>query len=432
MKTLLIYGKEEIQINVPDNADIYEPNFPIVNETADSLVRKAVECPINSLPLQGALQSRKSDKVVIVVSDITRPIPYRTFLQTILDEIESTEIKKSDITILVATGMHRPSTVEEHVEMFGESICDNYKIVDHDAEDEENLVKIDRKSKSGSDITLNRYLVEAGFKITTGLVEPHFMAGFSGGRKSICPGLVALDTIQTFHGFKMLDDKNTQNVVLDGNPCHEESFSIAEAAEIDFSVNVVLNKNRQVVNAFAGDLDAAHKAACEFVTKYTCPKIDKEYDLIITSSGGYPLDATFYQCGKGIVSCLPAIKENGVVISAGKCSEGIGSPEFKNTMFKYSEDWRKFIKDIQATDVVVKDQWQLQMQTRTLEKIGKSNLYFVNDTLPKEDLAKLNVNPVHAEEGKTAEVIQKLIDSLIKESTTVAVFPDGPYCAPVK
>jgi lactate racemase len=151
MLTSLIYGKEEIQINVPDNADIYEPNFPIVNEAADSLVRKAVECPINSLPLKEALQSRKNDKVVIVVSDITRPIPYRTFLQTILDEVESKGIKKSDITILVATGMHRPSTPEEHIEMFGQSICDNYKIIDHDAEDEENLVKIDRKSKSGRD-----------------------------------------------------------------------------------------------------------------------------------------------------------------------------------------------------------------------------------------------------------------------------------------
>ena len=432
MKTSLIYGKEELEINVPDNSDIFEANFPPVNNTADQFVMESLSNPINSLPLKEAVKNRKNDKVVIVVSDITRPIPYTTFLQVILDEIETAGVIQKNIIILVATGMHRVSTIEEHIEMFGKHICDNYKIIDHDAEDDDNLLMIDKKSKSGRDIILNRHLVEAGFKIITGLVEPHFMAGFSGGRKSVCPGLVSLETIQTFHGFKMLDDKNTQNAVLDGNPCHEESTSVAEAAEIDFSVNVVLNKNRQVVNAFSGELNSAHKKACEFVIEHACPKIDKEYDIVITSSGGYPLDATFYQCGKGIVSCLPVVKKGGIVISVGNCSEGIGSPEYKETMFKYSESWEKFIEDIQATDIVIKDQWQLQMQARTLGKIGKNNLYFVNDTLPKEDLVKLNVNPIHAEKGKVTDTIQNLIDLLIEKKNTVAIFPDGPYCAPIE
>ena len=432
MKTSLIYGKEEIEINVPENADIYEPNFPTICDSSSKIVYRAITNPIDCLPLEQALRKRKNDKIVIVVSDITRPIPYKTFLKCILDEIVSAGLKKTDITILVATGMHRASSESEHIEMFGQEIVDNYRIVDHDAEDKKNLVKIDKKSKSGSDIILNRHLVEAGFKIVTGLVEPHFMAGFSGGRKSICPGLVSLETIQTFHGFKMLNDKDTENAVLNGNPCHEESFSVAEAVEIDFVLNVVLNKKREVVNAFAGELNAAHLAACDFVVQYTCPKINKEYDIVITSSGGYPLDATFYQCVKGIVSCLPVVKKGGIIISIGKCCEGIGSPEFKSTMFKYSESWKKFLKDIQAADVVIKDQWQLQMQTRALEKIGKENLYFVNDTLSIDELGRLNVNPVPAENGKTSEVLQKLFDSLVDQNSSVAVFPDGPYCAPLR
>jgi lactate racemase len=432
MKTSLAYGKEKIEIEVPENSDIYESDFPEVKIGSVEIVRKSILNPINSLPLEQALRKRKNNKVVIVVSDITRPIPYSGFLQCIIDEVEAAGINKSNITILIATGMHRISTASERLEVFGREVCKKYKIIDHDAEDEKKLLKIEAKSKSGNDIVLNRHLVEAGFKVTTGLVEPHYMAGFSGGRKSICPGLVALKTIQTFHGFTMLNNKKTQNALLEANPCHEESLSIAKAAEIDFSVNIVLNKERQVINAFSGELEAAHIAACDFVTKYTCPVVMKEYDVVITSNGGYPLDATFYQFAKGVVSCLPTVKKNGIIISTGKCIEGIGSQEFKGTMFKYSEDWRRFLVDNETTDIVIKDQWQLQMQTRALEKVGKKNLYFVNDTLQKDDLAKLNINPISAKKGKVAEAIQKLLNNLVEKDTTVAVFPDGPYCAPIK
>ncbi|MCP4177055.1 MAG: nickel-dependent lactate racemase [bacterium] len=432
MKTSLAYGKEKIGIEVSDNSDIYESDFPEPKIGPMEIVKQSLLSPINSSNLQQALKKRKNNKVVIVVSDITRPIPYASFLQCILDEIETAGIERSNITILIATGMHRISTENDRLEILGIDICNKYKIIDHDCENKRNLLKIEGKSKFGSDIILNRYLVEAGFKIVTGLVEPHFMAGFSGGRKSICPGLVSLKTIQTFHGFKILNNKNTINALLKDNPCHEESLSVAKAAKIDFSVNIVLNKERHVINSFAGELETSHAAACDFVIKHACPKVNKEYDIVITSSGGYPLDATFYQVAKGIISCMPVVKKNGIIISIGECCEGIGSEEYKDTMFKYSEDWRKFVHDIKATDIVIKDQWQLQMQTHALEKIGKSNLYFVSDTFSKSDLSKLNVNPVCAEKGKTADAVQKLLKSLIKKNTTVAVFPDGPYCAPLK
>jgi lactate racemase len=432
MKTSLAYGKGKIEIEVSDNSDIYESDFPELKIGPMEIIRQSIHNPINSLNLQQALKKRKNNKVVIVVSDVTRPIPYANFLQCILDEIETAGIDRSNITILIANGMHRISTENDRLEILGIDICNKYKIIDHDCEDKKNLLKIEGKSKFGRDIFLNRYLVEAGFKIVTGLVEPHYMAGFSGGRKSICPGLVSLKTIQIFHGFEILNNKKTLNASLKDNPCHEESLSIAKAAKIDFSVNIVLNKERQITNSFAGELETAHAAACDFVIKYACPKINKEYDIVITSSGGYPLDATFYQVAKGIVSCMPIVKKNGVIISIGKCSEGIGSVEYKDTMFKYSEDWRKFIRDIKATDIVIKDQWQLQMQTHALEKIGKSNLYFASDTFSKSDLSKLNVNPICAEKGKIVDAIQKLLNSLIEKNTTVAVFPDGPYCAPIE
>ena len=430
MKTLLIYGKEHIEIKVPDSADIFEAAYPEIKLDSSELVYNSIKNPINSLPLSDILKKRRNDSVVIVVSDITRPIPYHSFLQVLLDEVEENGILKSDIKILVATGMHRKSTKEEHIEMFGENICENYCIIDHDAEDETELVDIDRKSKQGRNIILNRYLVEAGCKIVTGLVEPHFMAGFSGGRKSICPGLVALDTIKNFHGFEILDNENSANTILENNPCHKEALSIAEAAEIDFVLNVVINKDRQVVGAFSGDLNDAHKKACDFVKKYTCPKIEKEYDIVITSSGGYPLDATFYQCVKGMVSSLPAVKKNGIIISLGKCCEGIGSKEYTETMFKYSDSWKKFLKDKKNPEEFIKDQWQLQMQTRVLKKIGKRNLFFFNDTLRREELDKLNITPVDLKNTSPEIVLQNQLNKLVDENVSVAVFPDGPYCAP--
>lgn len=424
-----LFDNEKIEISVPDDSVVYESSFPSVGLTDAEIVGNAILNPLGALKLAARLKQRRSGKVVIVVSDITRPIPYSNFIQQLLAYIEFVGVKKDEIVILIATGMHRVSTYSERIEMFGKDIADNYTIIDHDAENDSELVELPgARSFSGNKIKLNRHFVEAGFRIITGLVEPHFMAGFSGGRKSVCPGLSSLGTVQNFHGYNFLANANARNGNLKDNPLHEEALSVAKAVGIDFSLNVILNKNRKIVRAFAGELESAHFEACKFVAEYVCRKVDIQADVAITSSGGYPLDATFYQCVKGMVSCLPAVKKGGAILSFGGCSEAIGSREYKETMFKYADNWQRFLEDIKS-GIFIKDQWEFQMQCRALDKVGRDGLFFVTDKIPQEDLDKLSVNGISTD--NVQHELQKLVDNFIAKGATFAVFPEGPYCAPL-
>ena len=426
MIATFLSNREKIKISVPDDSIIYESKFPEPEKDDTETVLDAINNPVDSDSLFNLLKNKEPGKVVIAVSDITRPIPYFVFLPQMLKLIESSGIAKDEILILVATGMHRVSTYEEYVEMFGKEIADNYNIIDHKSECKENLIKLkNKKSWSGNSITLNRYFVEAGFKITTGLVEPHFMAGFSGGRKTVCPGLSSFETVQNFHGYDFLASEKACNGILKANPLHEEALSVAKAVGVDFSVNVILNKNRNVIKAFAGDIDSAHLAACDFVSGCACPTVTEIADAVLTSSGGYPLDASFYQCVKGMVSCLPAVKKGGTIISFGGCSEGIGSAHYSETMSKYEGKWKIFLEDIK-NGLFIKDQWQYQMQCRTLKKIGQEKLLFITDGLKQDDLNNLSVNGILVR--NVQEQVQELVDKFVAEGKKIAVFPEGPYC----
>lgn len=335
----LHYGNTDISLVLPDDRIVYKSNYKMISKTASDLMLESILNPVDCNPLCELLQNRKSGNVVIVVSDITRPIPYKDFLPQLVAVLEQHGVEKNEITILVATGMHRSSTPAEYLKMFGEYVVKNYRIVDHDCNNENELQKLDGLSWSGAKVRLNKQYVQAGFRIVTGLVEPHFMAGFSGGRKAICPGLVALDSVQKFHGYNFLSHPKASSTILENNPCHEENSSIARLCPPDFAVNVVLDNNKQVNTIVSGELFASHRKTVEYVEKACCPAVTELADLVITSSGGYPLDATFYQCVKGFVSCLPAVKDRGEIISFGSCMEGIGSPEYTMIMKKYAGDY---------------------------------------------------------------------------------------------
>lgn len=423
-------GRKVVSVDVPDDAIVYESRFPAPTPAAQ-LVAAALDKPVDSLPLKEALGARADGDVVIVVSDVTRPIPYAEFLPQMMAAVESAGVPREEILILIATGMHRPSTEEERVEMFGPDIVERYRIVDHAADDPGDLVALSGKSWSGSAVRLNRRYVEAGFRIVTGLVEPHFMAGFSGGRKAIFPGLTALDSICKFHSYEFLADSRARNGILDGNPCHLESLSAARLAGVDFSLNIVLNNDRETVAAFAGELEGAHREACAFVRDCAIRPVEQSADIVLTSCGGYPLDTTFYQCVKGMVSCLPALRDGGTVVAFGGCSEGVGSPEYTETLTKYSGRWREFLTDIQRPGPFIKDQWQFQMQCLALEKAGEGNLIFVTDGLDQGQLDTLSVNGQTAGQGEVGQVLSEIMHRQSYQGKQVAVFPEGPYCAPV-
>ena len=425
------YGNSYIDVRVPDDSLVYRTSCKVPEENSSNLVLRAVKNSIGCKPLSAEIKKAGAKSVVLVVSDITRPIPYAGFLNALLEEIESAGVPGNKILILIATGMHRPSTDAERKHMFGHKVCKRYRIIDHKAERGDELVPVNGTSLAGRPIELNRYFVEAEFRIVTGLVEPHFMAGFSGGRKSICPGLCSLETVKMFHGYSFLENASARNGNLVGNLLHNEALSIARQAKVDFCINLLINKEHRLVDAIAGELEVSHEMACKVAGRYACPPVKNECDVVLTSGGGYPLDSTFYQCVKGMVSCLPAVKKEGVVISVGNCYEGIGSLEYQSIMHKYSGRWQEFLKDIKKSDKVVKDQWQFQMQTRTLEHVGADNLYFVTNGLTAKDLDHLCVNGMHVPEDQVQEKVQELLDKFVHEGRSLAIIPEGPYCAPI-
>ena len=227
------YNKRQIDIQVPNDATVYRTSYKDSGIDARELVLNAVRNPVESPPLSENLKKSGAKSVVIVVSDITRPIPYADFLDAVLEEIKDAAVPRDNIIILIATGMHRPSTAVEREYMFGPEVCKRYRIIDHHAEKTDELVTISGTSHAGRPIELNRYFAEADFRIVTGLVEPHFMAGFSGGRKAICPGLCSLETVKAFHSFTFLDDPSARNGNLEGNPLHYEALSIVRQAKVD-------------------------------------------------------------------------------------------------------------------------------------------------------------------------------------------------------
>jgi nickel-dependent lactate racemase len=401
-----------------------------VSSPSDTVL-SSVASPVGTPPLAEVVKKRKPGEVVVVVSDITRPIPYAEFLPKLLTALEDLGVARDEVLLLVATGMHRPSTPLERLHMFGREVVDHYRIVDHCADDESELRPLGKSSWSGAKVRLNRHYIDAGLRMVTGLVESHFMAGFSGGRKTICPGLASLDTVRNFHGYTFLSDPKASNANLDGNPLHDESLSVARLAPPDFSVNVVLNRHRQMVTAFSGGLEEAHAAACNFVRSAACPPVAREADLAVTSCGGYPLDSTFYQCVKGFVSCLPAVRKGGAIVAVGSCTEGVGGPEYASLMERYSGSWRTFLTDIRQDGFFTKDQWQLQMHIRALERVGEENVFLASEGLDGASLERLSVTGIDIGEGTIERAVQARIDRLVRVGRTVAAFPEGPYCAPL-
>lgn len=431
MKIEFKYGKGNLSLNIPQDCIVYSSNYPKEYKSGSELLIRSISAPISCKPLKYLLAQKRKGYVIIVVSDITRPIPYQSFLPALMEYLLKEGIPKEKIRLLVATGMHRASTLEEKIEMFGENIVNNFYIIDHNAEDESNLSILPKQSWSGATIKLNRHYIEAGFRIITGLVEPHFMAGFSGGRKSICPGLASLETIQKFHGHQFLSDPKAANAVLEGNPCHLENTSIAKICPPDFGINIILDQNKQLHKIISGDPFISHETTINYLKDRCCKKVTQPVDLIVTSCGGYPLDTTFYQCVKGFVNCLPAVKEYGSIIAFGSCTEGIGSPEYQLLMKQYSNSADEFLEDIKNKRFFVKDQWQFQMHIRVLKKLGLQNLHFYTTGLSKEELKYLSVNPHFVTQTDLTHSIQQHIDNIIRSGKTIAVLPEGPYCSPL-
>jgi len=412
----LAYGKQGMDIDIPERNLMkvltMQGAHPIPDPMAE--VVRQLRQPIGSAPL--AELAEKAKTACVVICDVTRPVPNTVLLPPILDVLEHHGIQRENITILVATGLHRTSRTDELDAMVGPSIRQQYRIVDHHARllnEQRYLGLTGRKTP----VFIDKCYCDADLKITTGFIEPHLMAGFSGGRKLVAPGCAGERTIKALHSPAFLEDQRCREGSIDGNPLHHELLEIARIAGHDFIVNVALDVSHAITGVFSGDPLAAHERGIEHVRKSVRATAPAPADIVVTTSAGYPLDLTYYQAVKGITAALPVVRKGGVLIIAAECEEGLGSPEF-TAMATRHRSAQAFLDAIFSSPVVI-DQWQLEECAKAAREV-------------EVILVSPNIAGRHREElfiGTAATMDEALERGFRKfgPDASVAVIPEGPY-----
>ena len=421
----LLYGREGADLQLPSDAVVLTGKDPSAVANPGQAVASALADPIGAPPLIDLIRRRRPETVAITVSDITRPVPNRQFLPAILEVLAEAGVGDERISIIIGTGMHRPSTPEERDFILGREVLERVEVIDHTADSPETLTKV----SDDPPVSVCTRFAASDFRIVTGYIEPHFMAGFSGGRKGVFPALVDLASIQRFHGFDTLASPLADNGILDGNPCHEISLEIAQAVGVDFLFNVAITRDRGIAGIYCGGLVEAHLAGCEEVAEWTAAEVPDTLDLVVTCGGGYPLDQTFYQTVKGMCTALPALGPDTTLLQVSGCGEGIGSPAYTELMLAWGADWRGFLEHIEANRHETRlDQWEFQVQCRVLNRIGSERLWFATDGIPAELQEHLGLTPLLGE-GDAIRRAQRAIDDFLAAhpGARVAVIPEGPY-----
>jgi len=430
----LLFGKSGLTLRVPASAVVLESKGAPAIAEPGSAVLAALEKPIGAPALAELLRQRRPRTVAITISDITRPVPNQLFLPPVLDVLNGCGIRDTQVCVIIGTGMHRPSRPEERRLLLGQELLDRLEVIDHQADQPQGLVKI----SDHPPVSVNRRFAQADFRIVTGYIEPHFMAGYSGGRKGVCPALVDLASVQRFHGYATLADPRADTGVLAGNPCHEIALAVARTVGVDFLFNVALSRDRRIVGIYCGELERAHAAGCADVAVWTSAAIppvsarrqgaSPPFDLVITNGGGFPLDQTFYQTVKGMCGALPILAKGSTLLIVSHCGEGLGSGAFGALLARWGDDWRGFLAHIAASGTTELDQWELQMQSRVLDRIGQERLWFVSDGIAPATQRHIGVTPLLGQEP-AQERAQRAVDEFLaaKPDAAIAVIPDGPY-----
>lgn len=420
MRVTLDYGRTGLPVDLPDDRIVgplaIRPAPPLSDP--DGALGAALAQPIGTPPLAELARGRRD--ACILICDITRPVPNRLLLPPLLRTLEEQGLQRDRILILVATGLHRPNEGAELEEMVGPDVMANYRIENHHGKnlDEHEYLGT---TPNGVPAWIDRRYVKADLKITTGLIEPHLMAGYSGGRKVICPGIAALETVKVWHGPRFLEHPKADCGIVEGNPVHEENTRIAQMAGCDFIVNVCLDGERRVTWVGAGDMIAAWQAGVRFVENVVRVPVAEPVDIVVTSSAGYPLDTTFYQSVKGMTGALPIVKQGGTIVLAASLTEGIGSPEFQGLLTDYP-DLQVFKKRILEKDYFVLDQWQLEEMAKVLERC---RVKMVSHGLSPEVLRGCHVEPAATVEAAVADCLRDY-----GPTARIAVIPKGPYVLP--
>ena len=424
MQVELSFGRQGLLVELPEEAIpqiIRKPKYP-VPEDPHSLVKQALSQPIHSKKLSQEAMGNKT--ACILVCDITRPVPNKLFLKPVIDELGAGGIPIDGITILIATGLHRPNLGEELEELIGDPwVTENIRILNHDARDENSIVHLGKTPTHQVPLGLNQHFVKADLKLVTGLVEPHFMAGYSGGRKVIAPGIAHHETIRTFHSARFMESPYAASCNLDKNPLHESQLEIVQmlGGEI-LAVNTILDEERNLIHVNFGEVLASHQEAVNFARASCEIPVGRKFKTILTSSAGYPLDKTYYQTVKGMVTPLDILEPGGTLIIASECAEGIGSPEFRESQARLVElGPAAFLETLLSKDLAEIDEWESEMQLKPM-RLGEVQLYCPG--MSKEDQKLTGVKMIKDLQQAVAAAIKRVGDA------EVAVIPEGPYLVP--
>lgn len=416
-KIKLPYHKKLIDIEIDDNnlAGILESKVSEFKPelSQEEIVEKALDNPIGSETLESLVKDKKD--VVIITSDHTRPVPSKITMPILLKRIRKVN-PSIDIKILIATGFHRPSTKEELINKFGSEIVENETILMHVSTDPTTLVKVGILP-SGGELVLNKYAMEADLLIAEGFIESHFFAGFSGGRKSILPGIASAETIMANHCSEFIASPKARTGNISENPIHKDMLYAAKKANLAFILNVVIDSEKRIINAFAGDSEKAHKVGCDFVLKLS--KVDKvDADIVVVTNSGYPLDQNVYQSVKGMTAAEATCNPNGVIIMVSACDDGHGGQSFYDNLAN-SESPKALLNKISKVprNKTVPDQWEFQILARILNKF---KVILVTDMCDPKMIKNMHMDHAYT----FNEALEKAYELKGKDAK-VAVIPDG-------
>jgi nickel-dependent lactate racemase len=419
MQIKLAYGRQGLFIDLPFPVDVVQPRFVpgLVNEK--TALQAALSHPIDSKPLKELV--KPGNRIVVVHTDITRATPNDRILPELLEELESAGVNRGDISLLNGLGTHRPQTREELCGMLGDDIVANYRCLQHDCNDDANLVSLGLTSH-GHPVRVNRAYLEADIRILTGFIEPHFFAGFSGGPKAILPSLAGAESVFTNHSQEMISHPMATWGNLEGNPIWEEMKEVALLTKPSFLLNVSLNSHREITGVFAGDMLKAHAKGCAFVKESAMVPVDKPYDIVITTNSGYPLDQNLYQSVKGMSAASQITRIGGSIIMAAACEDGMPDHGRYASLLAQAGSIQGIFDLLSQPGFCAQDQWQVQTQAQIQ---SKADVYVYSDGLTDDQIQQALFLPSRNIEGLVNRLREKY-----GPTTRICVIPEGPQTIP--
>jgi nickel-dependent lactate racemase len=418
MRVRLDYGVDGLEVDLPsERVTVIQPAFRPAIADPHAALTAALRSPLRRPPLREI--ARRGQKIAISVCDITRAQPRREMLEALFAEMA--DVAPEDVTILIATGTHRVNTPAEHEQMLGAAIARRYRIVNHDSRDPSTLVHVGTTT-TGVPVALNRIWMDADIRITTGFVEPHFFAGFSGGPKMVAPGLAALDTVLVLHDAPRIGHPNATWGLTEGNPIHDDVREIARMVRVDFAVDVTLNPEQHITEVFAGDLLTEHRAACEAARRDAMRAVDAPFDVVLTSNSGFPLDQNLYQAVKGMSAAAKVVKAGGTIVCAAECRDGLPSHGSYGQVLASQPSPEKLLAMITAPGYSAPDQWQVQLQAQLQLK--------ANVMVKTSGLSAAAVRAAHFE---PVDDVAAAVSSAMRHAgpdATLCVLPHGPQTIP--